>query len=61
MTRMNIEPCPFCKNENMSFWDYSVLNGLDGGFSVFCPLCKARGPKEQSIELAVVSWNSGVA
>lgn len=57
----SIHPCLFCKNTYMAFWDYSTLNPLNIGFSVFCPVCLARGPKKSSKEEAIESWNEKVA
>ena len=51
-------PCYFCGNEYMAFWDYSTEYSLDKTVSVFCPLCGARGPKKASKEQARESWNN---
>jgi len=61
MLQLDLKPCPFCENATLSFWDYSVLNSLDTGVSVYCPRCGARGPKEPNVREAAECWNRGVA
>ena len=54
-----IKPCPFCKNRDLAFFEYTFLNALDERVSVFCPKCRARGPKQFNRPDAIAAWNEG--
>jgi len=55
-----IEPCPFCDNAKMAFWEYEIIYPTVTQISVLCPHCGARGPKKDNIDDAIESWNKGV-
>ena len=51
-------PCPFCRGRNVKIANVVVDDVGDRDWSeVFCIDCKARGPKADDWEMAVVKWD----
>jgi Lar family restriction alleviation protein len=59
-TKIEILPCPFCRQESFSLEDLSDVDDNDGLFCVTCNECGAAGPQSLNEIIAVQLWNSAV-
>jgi hypothetical protein len=47
-----LKACPFCG------WRQAQVEAIEGVFCVECPDCCAAGPVEDTLENAVIAWNT---
>lgn len=56
----DINKCPFCKNHDVSVLDELRQDIEESEFFVYCGVCRACGPKEVSIDNAILGWNRAI-
>lgn len=55
----NLLPCPFCGEDEMSFYGYG-LSSDEKDVYIQCNTCTTTGPNGDSIESAVLQWNTRI-
>lgn len=58
MKRVKLNPCRACGYDRLRMTD-SVYLGLDHGYLIQCPRCRAKSSIGSSVRDAVDQWNRG--